>query len=258
MYPTLFNIGTFRIDTYSVVWFIALSIAILWALKRLKLYELDEDESRKIMAVAFLCMLVGARAPEYIRNWRVYYNHPSLLLDLNRGGVEEFGAILGAFSGALFMSLFSKKISFAKLCEVAAIPALMAIVIGRWGCFLNGCCKGIESKFFTTVHFLNDPPGITRHPVQIYYSIFAACSVILLLIIERRILSRQKIKFYPVIAPLALILFSIMRYIIAPVREYATLYKLINNYWVYKGITIFLPIEILFLAWSLYKMTRRK
>ena len=118
MYPTLFNIGTLRIDTYSVVWFIALSIAIIFALKRLKLYELDEDESRKIMAVAFFCMLLGSRAPEYIKNWRVYYNNPSLFLDLNRGGVEEIGAILGAFFGALFMCLFSKKISFAKLCEV--------------------------------------------------------------------------------------------------------------------------------------------
>ena len=259
MYPTLFNIGTFRIDTYSVVWFIALSIAIIFALKRLKLYELDEDESRKIMAVAFFCMLVGSRAPEYIRNWRVYYNSPSLLLDINRGGVEEVGAILGAFFGALFMCLFSKKISFGKLCEVAAIPALLAISIGRWGCFLNGCCKGIESKFFTAVHFLNDPAGVYRHPVQIYYSIFAACSVILLLIIERKILSisiRENKKFYPVIAPLALILFSVMRYLIAPVREYAPLYDLIANYWVYKAITIFLPIEILILAWSLYKISQ--
>ena len=258
MYPTLFKIGSFAVDSYSVVWFIALSIAIIFALKRLALYNLDEDESRKVMAAAFFCMLIGARAPEYIKNWRIYYESPSLLLDLNRGGVAEFGAILGAFFGALTMCIFNKKISFAKLCEVAAIPAMLAISIGRWGCFLNGCCKGLESNFCTAVHFLNDPAGVTRHPVQIYYSILAAISVIVLLIVERKILSRQQRKFYPVIAPLALILYSIMRFVIAPVREPFTFAKLIISDWTYTGIIIALPIEILFFAWSIYKIGQEK
>ena len=78
-----------------------------------------------------------------------------------------------------------------------------------------------------------------------------------MLAIERRILSaRKNKKFYPVIAPFALILFSVMRYLIAPVREYAPLSSLIINDWVYMAITITLPIEILVLAWSLYKMSR--
>ena len=96
MYPTLFTIGSIRIDTYSVVWFIALSLAIRWSIRRLSLYNLDEDEARRVMAISFLCMLLGARSPEYFVNWRDYFADPSLLLDMNRGNLYEFGAISGA------------------------------------------------------------------------------------------------------------------------------------------------------------------
>ncbi|MBQ9573788.1 MAG: hypothetical protein IJR27_00725, partial [Synergistaceae bacterium] len=64
MYPTLFHVFGVRIDSYSVIWFIALSIAILWSIKRLSLYGLDEYESRRVMAVSFFFMLLGARSFE--------------------------------------------------------------------------------------------------------------------------------------------------------------------------------------------------
>ena len=59
MYPTLFHIFGFRIDTYSVIWFTALSLAIIWVLKRLKIYDIDENEARNVMSVSFLFMLLG-------------------------------------------------------------------------------------------------------------------------------------------------------------------------------------------------------
>ncbi len=256
MYPTLLRIGSFRVDTYSVVWFIALAIAIHWSINRLSLYELDEDESRKIMAVSFFCMLLGARSYEYILHWRMYLNNPKLLLDLNRGGLHEFGAVMGAFLSAWVMSMFSRKVSFMKLCDVAAIPAMQAIAVGRWGCFLNGCCVGLRSNFFTAVHFPRDPAGVFRHPVQIYYSVIAALCVVFLLWVEKKIMPRQKKNYSPVIAPLALILYTLMRYVVTITRDRMSLSWLIMHTWTYKYITIALPLECLWLAFGLRKLKR--
>ena len=256
MYPTLFTIGSIRIDTYSVIWFIALSLAILWSIKRLAVYELDEDESRRIMAVSFMCMLLGARAYEYISNWRMYIDNPKLFLDFNRGGLHEFGAVSGAFISALVMCMFSRKISFLKLCDAAIIPAFLAIALGRWGCFLNGCCVGDVSDSFCAVHFPHDKAGVFRHPVQIYYSVIAAFIIFILLWIERKVLQQQRKcpRYYSVIAPLGIILYMLMRYAVSFVRYPNSLSWLIANEWTYTGITIAFPVIFLWLAYSLIRL----
>ena len=249
MYPTLFTIFGFRVDTYSVVWFIALSLAIVWAIKRLELYGLDEDEARTIMSVSFFCMLIGARSPEYIAHWKMYLDKPSLLLDLNRGGLHEVGAITGAFLSAFIMSVFRRKISFLKLCEAVAIPAMLAIAVGRWGCFLNGCCVGLHTDFFTAVHFPRDAEGFLRHPVQIYYSLVAFVIMFVLLFVEKKF---TRYKSHSVIAPLALILYSLMRLFVDYARVSAPLLFRIQHSWNYKLLVYALPLELIWLAFGLY------
>ena len=256
MYPTLFHIFGFRVDTYSVIWFIALSLAIIWSIHRLEKYQLDEYESRKIMAVSFFFMLFGAKSFEYIIHWDSYVNNPSLFLDINRGGVHEFGAVSGAFLSALIMCMFSRKVSFAKLCDVASPPAMLAITVGRWGCFLNGCCIGIKSDFFMAVHFPFDKAGVFRHPVQIYYSVIAFVIVGILLLVERRVipLQRGQKKHYSVVAPLAVILYSFMRLAIVPVRNYRPFMWIMTHQLTYRGILFELPFMFVWLAYSLIKL----
>ena len=256
MYPTLFQIGSIRIDTYSVVWFIALSLAIVWSIKRLELYELDEDESRRIMAVSFMFMLLGARGYEYLVNLKVYLNNPKLFLDWNRGGLHEIGAIGGAFLSALVMCLFSRKVSFIKLCDVAIIPAFLAIAIGRWGCFLNGCCLGLQSKFCLAVHFPRDRAGVFRHPVQIYYSAIAAVIILFLLWAEHRTLPLQKKskRYYSVLAPLGIILYGVMRLAVSPVRTGRTFMWRLANASPSGLIAAAIPIMLVWLTYSLLRL----
>lgn len=256
MYPTLFSIGSFRIDTYSVIWFIALSMAIIWSIKRLELYGLDEYESRKIMAVSFFFMLLGARSFEYINNWKIYLDNPSFLLDLNRGGLHEFGAISGAFLSAMTMCLFTRKVSFLKLCDVSAPPAILAIAVGRWGCFMNGCCVGIHSKSIFAVHFPFDRANVFRHPVQIYYSVIASVILLILIYTEKKIMPLQKKSknYYSVIAPMSIISYSLMRLAVMPFRNWQSFSWIINNSWTYRGITFILPLSCLWLVYSLRRL----
>ncbi len=258
MYPTLFEIAGFRVDTYSVVWFIALSLAIVWVVNRLEKYEIDEDTARKIMSVSFLFMLLGARAPEYFQNWRMYVDKPSLFLEFNRGGLHEIGAVFGAFISAFLLTVFNKKISFLKLCEAAAIPAMLSIAVGRWGCFLNGCCLGLPTKFFTAVHFPFDKAELTRHPVQIYYSFAAAASVLFLLYVEKKISLKYKLaNSHSIIAPLALILYSSMRLLIDNTRFSGGLLWQFSNETRYKILACLLLLNIAWLAYGSYRLKNK-
>ncbi len=259
MYPTLFEIAGFRVDSYSAVWFLALSLAIIWIVHRLEPYKIDEDTARKILSVSFLFMLLGARAPEYFVNWRVYYKNPSLLLDFNRGGLHETGAILGAFISAFILSVFNKKISFLKLSEAAALPAMLTIAIGRWGCFLNGCCLGLQTNFFTGVHFPFERAGLLRHPVQIYYSLTAFVILIMLISVEKIISKRHRLSDSDsILAPLALISYSLMRLFVDITRSSRGILWRISNEWHYKTLAFLLPLEILWLIYGIIKLKKQE
>ncbi len=251
----MFEYGSLRIDTYSVVWFVALMLAIFWALRRLRIYGIDEDEARSVMAWSFVIMLLGARMPEYIQNFRVYMNNPKLFLDLNRGSLHEIGAILGAFLSALIMcvvkNLRGKNISFARMCDVAIIPAFAAIAIGRWGCFLNGCCFGLRSSSIFAVHFPFDAAGVTRHPTQIYYSVFACVNVLILFLIERKLLAGKNPRSGSIIAPLGICLYCVMRFVINFFRTMSPFYTSFMQVTIWSGTFV----SVIWLGISLRKLS---
>jgi phosphatidylglycerol:prolipoprotein diacylglycerol transferase len=50
-----------------------------------------------------------------------------------------------------------------------AIPLALALTIGRLGCFCNGCCYGVATHLPWGVDFGD---GVSRHPTQLYESLF--------------------------------------------------------------------------------------
>ncbi|MDR3265657.1 MAG: prolipoprotein diacylglyceryl transferase [Synergistaceae bacterium] len=221
MYPLLFSLGSVPVETYYVMWLIALSLAMAWSVRRFGLYGIDEDEGRRVTGRAFLGMLFGARAFEYIWNFGAYWKAPSLFLDLNRGGLSEVGAIGGAFLTAFFLCRGNPKISLTRLCDVASPPVALTMAVGRWGCFFAGCCVGSPSALPFALHFPYDPAGIARHPTQLYYSLSSALILAALLWTEKRTVRRGIVPRGSLVAPAALLLYSIMRLSIDPLRAEA-------------------------------------
>lgn len=211
MYPILFTVAGIPVETYYVFWLIALSLAMMWSVRRFPLYGVDDDEGRRIVGWAFLGMLVGARAFEYIWNFEIYYENPSLLLDLNRGGLSEVGAVVGAFVTALFFSWRNHRVSFVRLCDVVTPPSIFAIALGRWGCLSAGCCVGVPTSGPFGLHFPYDAADVARHPTQIYYSVFSLAILAILMLVERKTVKRGRIPEHSLVTPLGLILYSTMR-----------------------------------------------
>lgn len=75
-----------------------------------------------------------------------------------------------------------------------ALPLAVALAIGRWGCFFNGCCYGIPTEMPWGVNFFGDGP---RHPTQLYEVAFHALMAIAiwrLAILDR--LPTHRLQFY--------------------------------------------------------------
>jgi prolipoprotein diacylglyceryltransferase len=101
-----------------------------------------------------------------------------------------------------------------KTGDTFALPLALALTVGRWGCFFNGCCFGTPTDLPWGVEF----QGIVRHPTQAYESLFhlgMACVLVVLSV--RNAMPGNRLKFY-------LITYAVFRFateFIRPEPEYS-------------------------------------
>jgi phosphatidylglycerol:prolipoprotein diacylglycerol transferase len=81
-----------------------------------------------------------------------------------------------------------------KTGDTYAVPLALALAVGRWGCFCNGCCYGTQTTLPWGVDFGD---GKLRHPTQVYESIFYLFMALMLWIMARRsLLPCQRLKLF--------------------------------------------------------------
>jgi len=81
-----------------------------------------------------------------------------------------------------------------KTGDAYALPLALALAIGRWGCFFNGCCYGTPTNLPWAVDFGD---GVARHPTQVYESLFhLAMAGALIVLVGRGLLAGNRLKFY--------------------------------------------------------------
>jgi prolipoprotein diacylglyceryltransferase len=90
-----------------------------------------------------------------------------------------------------------------------ALPLALALAVGRFGCFFNGCCFGQPTDLPWAVDFGD---GIRRHPTQLYEVLFHLTMAGVLIVLMRRDLLRyHRLKFY-------LIAYGIYRFVTEWIR----------------------------------------
>src|SRR5438270_10525299 len=78
-----------------------------------------------------------------------------------------------------------------------ALPLALALAVGRWGCFFNGCCYGAPTSLPWGVHFQVHGEMVRCHPTQIYESLFHIIMAgVLLLVIHQGTFRCQRLKLY--------------------------------------------------------------
>ena len=94
-----------------------------------------------------------------------------------------------------------------------AVPLALAMSVGRWGCFCNGCCYGVPTDLPWAVEFTQpDGQRVLCHPTQVYESLFhLTMAGVLAWMTLRNLLPRQRLKFY-------LICYGIYRFLTEYIR----------------------------------------
>jgi len=220
MYPEIFHVGSFPINTYGVFLAIAFLCAILVAVRLGARDGLPRERIYDLSLWMLLGGLIGSKIlmlftePEY-------RDHPLQLLSLDflRSGGVFYGGLIGAvLTGYFLMKRY--KLPWWKTADACAPGIAIGNFFGRQGCFAAGCCWGKPTslpwgvKFTELGHQITGvPTDVYLHPTQLYES-FTMLIVFLFLLWmhKRKRFSGQVILFYA-------LLYSVVRFAIEFVRD---------------------------------------
>ncbi len=220
MYPELFRIGNFPINTYGVFLALAFLSAILITVKLGERDGLPRNKIYDLSLWMLLASLIGSKLLMLLTEAE-YRANPSQLLSLDflRSGGVFYGGLLGAvLAGYLLMKRY--QLPWWKTADACAPGIAIGNFFGRQGCFAAGCCWGKPTtlpwgvKFSELGHEITGVPiDVHLHPTQLYES-FAMLIVFafLLWLHKRKRFDGQVILFYA-------LLYSTIRFLIEFVRD---------------------------------------
>jgi len=155
MRTVLFELpGGFKIFGYGLMLFIAYIVSINMTAWRAKKGHMNPQFAFDLATWLFIGGLVGARAFFVIQ----YRDRFSSILDIFKiweGGIVFYGSLIGG-AMAFFLIWWIKRFPLLPMADAIAPALCIGLAIGRFGCFLNGCCYGDRCELPWAVQF---PPG---------------------------------------------------------------------------------------------------
>src|SRR3989304_2421142 len=190
--PVIFQIAHFQIRWYSLIIMTAVAVGLLIAARALKQRGLSPEVIYSLAPWLLVGGIIGARAFHIIDQWGYYAQNPGQILQLQLGGLAIYGAIAG---GAIALIVYArrKRISIPYFFDIMVPGLLVAQMIGRIGCIIDGDAAGAVTNLpwaFIYAHPNAMIPsalaGLPTHPYPVYEIIWDGLSLLLLLKLRPR------------------------------------------------------------------------
>jgi phosphatidylglycerol---prolipoprotein diacylglyceryl transferase len=157
--------------SYAAIMAVSILAALMLSARTQMPLPLTLKQRWGVRYAAFVGSMIGAKLPFVLMN-------PARLMEMSawteNGKTIVFGLAFGYFG-----------------VEIAKY------YLGRWSCFVGGCCFGSSTSLPWGVDFGD---GVPRHPTQIYEFLFHLTAAVILTQLQRKeIFQGQLIKFYFII-----------------------------------------------------------
>lgn len=177
---------SYIVPTGTTIFLASVSIGLWLIVVRGEKIGVSRKHILRACVLGVACGLVGARVFNLIQHLGYTLENPHVLLRLSGGTTSWGGYAVGTlvFGAYLFMNRQP-----LLTCGDLLVSCLgLGPFIGRWGCFMNGCCYGslssapwaVQFPRFSTPHMAQVRDGLIPedallslpvHPVQIYASL---------------------------------------------------------------------------------------
>lgn len=215
MHNELFTIGSFTVYGYGLMIMIGFVVAIASSMNMVKQHnrtnktKLNGDVVLNMAMLAIVFGIIGGKLLYCIVNIERVIKNPTIII--SNGGFVVYGGII---LGTLACFLFAKKynIDFLSYTDIILPNVFIAQGFGRIGCFLAGCCYGMEYNGIGSIMFHDSyiaPNNIPLFPSQLISSAFDFVMGIILIVLYFKIKTKRGTT-----TSLYIILYGIGRFII--------------------------------------------
>ena len=167
-------IAFLNVRWYGILVALGIVVIILWVVWQVrKGARISYDTVFTASVVGIPSGIVVSRLLHVIDRWSYYSQN---LGEIAGGsGLTIYGAVLGAGLGIWIYSKFSK-LQFGYIADLIVPGLILAQVIGRIGCTINGCCYGTTCDLPWGIVYTHPdslaPLGVATHPTTVYEIIY--------------------------------------------------------------------------------------
>lgn len=224
MFPYIEIFGK-EITSYAIMAIIGILLAGFFCVKQAQKNKVDDNKVIVFLLIVAIGVLIGGHLLYGLVNLPLLIKFFTNLDKINSfdtviaflqtifGGSVFYGGLLGGLLAGFIYGRV-KKLDL-KLYSYIITPAIPLFhFFGRIGCFLSGCCYGIESKvgFLYTNSLVEPANGVNRFPVQL---LEAFCNLIIFILLYHW---QKKKKYYDCLLPLYLSIYSFCRFFLEFLR----------------------------------------
>jgi phosphatidylglycerol---prolipoprotein diacylglyceryl transferase len=185
MSPVIFEIGSFKLQYYGLMYIVAFAVTYLLVLHRLKhegRFAVSRPQVNDLTTVIILGLMIGARLGYVVfYNLSYFIRHPLeifLPFEFSNGitftgisGMSYHGGLIGILAAAW---LYTRKnaLSLREMADLYIPGIPLGYTFGRLGNFINGELYGRVTTAPIGMHFPLAPGDALRHPSQLYEAFF--------------------------------------------------------------------------------------
>jgi len=218
MFPTITILGR-TFGSYTLLATVGALIAGVYAMSMTKKRGGNDNHMLILLLLAAVGGVVGSHLLYGIVNFNAVRNailssdkawslsYFWTIIQVLMGGSVFYGGLLGGLAvGVLYIR--KKRLPLGETSDVAAPAIPLFHTFGRIGCFLGGCCYGVESGVGVIVHhaLVEEANNVRRFPVQL---LEASCNLALFFLLHW-MLKRGRLKGH--LLSLYLGLYALLRF----------------------------------------------
>jgi len=166
MHPILFEIPFthLTVKSYGLMMVIGFLSAVFLIRRLSRNITPDPQMITNAALYSLIAGVVGARLFYVIHYFERFRTDLPSVFAIWEGGLEVLGGVILAIA-VIVVYLRYHKLAIRKYLDILAIGLMLALMFGRIGCFLNGCCFGRPTNLLWGVRF---PYGSYAYRSQVF------------------------------------------------------------------------------------------
>ncbi len=244
-----FNVFGKTIPVYGLCFMAGVALSALVAVGLIKKRKIDAFDLAGSAIYAMIGGLLGSKLLFVVVSWEQIRAYQLTFLQVMQGGFVFYGGLIG---GALGLYIYIKQFRLPLLdfLDIYAVVLPLGHALGRVGCFLGGCCYGMQmpTDCFLCVTYdepLNalTPRGVPLLAVQLIEAFFLICIFSLLLI-----LFLKNKRLYGGLALVYAFAYAVLRFTLEFFRgdkERGGAFSLSTSQWISLGILMVVAVIVL-------------